>query len=194
MLLRNAITGIFLAACSLHAIAQTGNGPFTKQHKFSIYGGIGPNYYFNNLVIGKSLVNSFNYSFSGRFMWEPGHLLSLGIESGYYRLYTLNTPDSTQAHIANSAIPIQLVLSMKFLKAFYVNFSMGQSILLNKVKSQTYGNFDASTWSLADLAGTIGYRQRLTERISIGAEIKYFYSSGFVDRNIAIFFVCGYTF
>jgi hypothetical protein len=191
---RHIIAGVLLTACSVYSFAQTDNGPHTKKHKFALYGGIGPNYYFNNLVIGKSLVNSFNYSFTGRFMWEPGHLLSLGIESGYYRLYTLNTPDSIQAHIVNSAIPIQLVLSMKFLKTFYVNFSMGQSILLNKVNSPTYGNFDASNWSLGDFGGTIGYRHQLTERLSIAAETKYFYSTGFTDRNVAILFVCGYAF
>ena len=69
-------------------------------------------------------------------MWEPEHVLSVGIESGYYRLYTLTGPDTLHANIANSAIPIQLVISMKFLKSFYFNFSMGQSKLINKVPPQ----------------------------------------------------------
>lgn len=189
---RHFITGILLTACSIHTFAQSDTDSHAKKHKFAIYGGVGPNYYFNNLVIARSLVNAFNYSFSGRLMWEPGHLLSLGVESGFYQLYNLNTPDPTHAHIANSAIPIQLVASMRIQKDFYFNFSMGRSILLNKVNSQTYGNFDASNWSLADFAGTLGYRRRLTDRISLGAETKYFYSSAFVDRNISILFVCGY--
>ena len=175
-------------ACSAHSIAQN------KKRRFAFYGGVGPNYYFNNLVIGKNLVNELNYSFMGRLMWEPEHLLSVGIESGYYRLYTMNTPEPTHAHIANTAIPIQIVVSMKFLKTFYFDFSMGQSILLNKVNSETNGNFDASTVSLADFSGTLGYRYRFKNRISVGAEAKFFYSTGFVDRNIALIFVGGYKF
>ncbi|HEY4323804.1 MAG TPA: hypothetical protein VGN20_07450 [Mucilaginibacter sp.] len=195
MNLKKIIIGVLVIACSTPAIAQTNNSSQSGEQKhFAIYGGLGPNFYFNNLVIGKNLVNEFNYSIVGRFMWEPGHLLSLGIETGYYRLYTLDTPAPTQAHIANSAIPLQVVLSMKFLKAFYFNLSMGQSILHNRVNSETYGNFDANKVSVADFTGTLGYRRMLNNRFSIGAEAKYFYSSSFVDENIALVFVGGFRF
>jgi len=194
MTARIIIIATLIILCSADLFAQTNSAPVTKKRRFAVYAGIGPNYYFNNLVVGKSLVNELNYSFSARLMWEPEHILSVGIETGYYRLYSLNTPEPTHAHIANSAIPIQLVLSMKFLKNYYFNFSMGQSILLNKVNSQSYGNFDASTWSLADFSGTLGYRHRFKSRISVGGEAKFFYSTGFVDRNIALLLVGGYKF
>ena len=87
---RIIIIKLLIIACSIHAIAQTTN--YTKpkkKSKFAVYAGFGPNYYFNNLALGKSYINDFNYSFTGRVMWEPEHLLSLGIESGYYRLYTI---------------------------------------------------------------------------------------------------------
>jgi hypothetical protein len=127
-------------------------------------------------------------------MWEPGHLLSVGIESGYYRLYTLDVKGSTPAHFTNSAVPIQLVLSMKFLKSFYFNFSMGQSKLTDKVTRQNTGDFTTSAWSVADFSGTLGYRYMLNSRFSLAAEAKYFYSSSFVDRNIALLFMAGYRF
>ncbi|HEY2583088.1 MAG TPA: hypothetical protein VGI43_14855 [Mucilaginibacter sp.] len=194
MNLKKIIIGVLVIGCSTQAIAQTNNSSQSEEHHFAFYGGLGPNFYFNNLVVGKNLVNEFNYSIVGRFMWEPGHLLSLGIETGYYRLYTLDTPLPTQAHIANSAIPLQIVVSMKFLKAFYFNLSMGQSILLNRVNSETFGNFDANKVSVADFTGTLGYRRPLNNRFFIGAEAKYFYSSSFVDENIALVFVGGIRF
>jgi hypothetical protein len=194
MNLKKIIIGVLTIGCSMQAIAQTDNSSQSGEHHFAIYGGLGPNYYFNNLVIGKNLVNDFNYSIVGRFMWEPGHLLSVGVETGYYRLYTLDSPPPTQAHIANSTVPLQIVLSMKFLKAFYFNFSMGQSILLNKVHSEAYGNFDATRVSVADFTGTLGYRYRLNSKFSIGAEAKYYYSSSFVDENVALVFVGGFSF
>ncbi len=197
MHLQKIIFGILIVACSTQAMAQTNTyvqPKPKKKHQFAFYGGFGPNYYFNNLVLGKNLVNDFNYSFVGRFMWEPEHLLSLGIETGYFRLYTLNAPAPDQVHIANSAIPLQLVVSMKFLRTFYFNFAMGQSVLLNKVTSQSFGDFNATKLSVADFSTTIGYRYRFPSRFSIGAEAKGFYSSSFTDRNVALFFVGGYKF
>jgi hypothetical protein len=198
MLLKKYIFGILMIVCSIHSIAQTTtqttNTAKPKKHRFAVYGGFGPNYYFNNLQIGKNYVNEFNYSFVGRFMWEPEHLLSLGVESGYYRLYTFNSPAPNQAHISNTAIPLQVVVSMKFLTTFYVNFSMGQSILLNKANSPNYGDFSAHAVSVADFTGTVGYRYRLPGRFSIGGEAKYFYSSSFVDRSFALVFVGGFSF
>jgi len=192
---RIIIIKLLIIACSIHAIAQTTN--YTKpkkKSKFAVYAGFGPNYYFNNLALGKSYVNDFNYSFTGRVMWEPEHLLSLGIESGYYRLYTYNTPEPNKVHIANTAVPIQIVVSMRVLQNFYVNFAMGQAVLLNKIHTENSGDFSASSFSVADFSGTLGYRHKLSNRFSIGAETKYYYSGAFVDRNIALLFVGGYHF
>ncbi|WCT14846.1 outer membrane beta-barrel protein [Mucilaginibacter jinjuensis] len=191
---RIIIIKLLVIACAIHAIAQTTTYTKLKRKKFAVYAGVGPNYYFNNLELGKSYVNSFNYSFTGRVMWEPEHLLSLGIESGYYRLYTFNTPQPNEIHIANTAIPIQIVLSMKFLQNFYVNFAMGQSVLLNKINTEASGNFSASSFSIADFSGTLGYRHMLGDRFSIHAESKFYYSSAFVDKNIAVLFGGGYRF
>ena len=106
-----------------------------KKRKFTLYTGLGPNFYFNNLVISKDYVRELNYAFVTRFMWEPEHFLSLGFETGYNRLYSIKeSPNAnSQIKINNAAIPIQLVVSMKFLKDFYGSFTMGQSILLNNV-------------------------------------------------------------
>jgi len=195
MLLKKIITGILIIACSAHSIAQTNNNAQPQEHHFAVYAGFGPNFYFNNLQIGKNYVNEFNYSFTGRFMWEPEHLLSLGFESGYYRLYTFNAPGINKVHITNTAIPLQVVVSMKLLTSFYINFSMGQSILHNSASSENLGDFKASSLSVADFTGTFGYRHRLkNNRFSIGTEAKYFYSSSFSDKSIALVFVGGYRF
>ena len=171
------------------------DGAKPGKHKFSFYGGVGPNYYINNLVLSKDLVRPFNYSFVGRFMWEPEHFLSLGLESGYYMLYQLTaTQDQTTWHISNAAVPIQLVVSMKFLKSFYFNFSFGRSLLLNKVSTSNIGSFDATSFSLADFTETLGYKIKLKHRFSIGAEAKFYYASRLEDKNFALVFVGGYNF
>jgi hypothetical protein len=170
----------------------------SKSHirKFTIYAGIGPNYYFNNLTLGKKYVNELNYSIVGRIMWEPEHNLSLGFESGYNRLYTIkeNFDTTGSLHIVNSAIPIQIVVCMKFTENIYANFTMGQSILQNKVSTSDFGAFNANSVSLGDFSGGIGYKKRIKDRYFICAEAKYFTSSKLQDKNMALIFLGGYSF
>ena len=190
-------SAIFFCCFAFKGVAQTKDITTAKTHHFTFYAGVGPNYYFNNLVIAKNKVNEFNYSFIGRIMWEPKHNLSLGIESGYNQLYTFNADLPSprgNVHIVNVAIPIRIVISMKFFHHFYANFNMGQSILLNKVSSSNYGTFDASSISLGDFGLDFGYKRLISDRIYLGSEIKGFYSSKLEDKNIALVFFAGFRF
>lgn len=178
-----------------HSIAQSDQAATPRYRKFAVYAGLGPSYFFNNVVTFKNAVNSFNYSFSARVMWEPRHsFLSLGFETGYYRLYTANsTQQSTEAHVVNTAVPLQLVLSMKYSKHLYSDFSLGQSLLYNKVTAAGYNdNFNARSASLSDFAVTMGYRFITKTRISYAAETKFFYSSLNEDATIALLFIVGF--
>lgn len=184
-----------LGCASFMSMAQSESAAGKKDRHFTIYGGVGPSYYFNNLVIGKNGVNELGYSVVGRFMWEPEYRLSLGFETGYFQLYSADyNKGQDKAHIKNVAIPIQIVISMKFLKNYYCNFSMGQSILLNKVTASVAGDFNASVVSLGDFGATVGYRRPVGERIFLGAEVKGYYSSKLDDKNIALAFMAGYRF
>ena len=165
-----------------------------KKHPFAVYAGVGPNYYFNNLVKFKDEVNELQYSFVGRFMWEPEHLLSIGFETGYYRLYSVKANGPNQTSVRNSAVPFQLVVGMKFLKSFYYNFSIGRSLLINDITTNADGEFDATVFSLADFTNTIGYRKKLNDRFSLGSELKLYYASKATDMNLALAFVAGYSF
>ncbi|HTQ27520.1 MAG TPA: hypothetical protein VMI35_05300 [Puia sp.] len=175
-------------------MGQQGKPAKEKKHHFAFYAGVGPNYYFNNIVTFKQDVNSWNYSITGRFMWEPGSLLSVGLESGYYRLYTVNISQPSTAHVSTSAIPIQLVVSMKFLKDWYVNFNMGQSVLLNKAHADGYSDVNATVVSLGDFAASVGYKYKFPSRFSVGAEAKAYLSTKDNDFNVALLVVAGYNF
>ncbi len=189
--LLGALIAIGIFCLSSPAIAQSDKTNKSKRH-WTVYGGIGPNYYFNNLVLLKNEVNELNYSFVGRIMWEPEHLLSIGFETGYYRLYSMNLTTPVNTKIKNSAIPIQFVISMKFLKSFYGNFAIGRSILINDITTSGTGDYDATTLSLADFSTTIGYRRKLNERFSLGLESKFYWASKADDKNVALLFMAGY--
>ncbi len=193
-----AVSTCFIAS---HGLAQNGEGETGPYHKFAIYAGAGPSYFFNNVILGKNQVNSLGYAISARVMWEPEHsFLSLGIETGYFRLYsgsgTISDSASGQqsnVHVTNSSIPIQFVVSMKFTKQLYANWAMGQSITFNQVSaSGITTNHNATTWSLADFTATVGYRFMQKTRISYAAELKGFYSSSYANSTIAAVFIVGY--
>src|SRR5450755_1631851 len=134
---------LFACTCLLVCQSMAQSDQPEKYRKFAVYAGAGPSYFFNNLLLFKNSVNTFNYAFSARVMWEPQHsFLSLGIETGYYKLYTVNS-SNPKAHVSNSAIPIQFNVSMKFSKQFYATWSMGQSDLISKVtKTDSSFNFN----------------------------------------------------
>src|SRR5580765_7372348 len=157
MRLKTLLLVMLIGFISVEGMGQSAKPPKEKKHRFSFYGGVGPNYFFNNLYSSKDKVNPWGYAFIGRFMWEPPFALSLGIETGYIRLYSVNYTEPAVAKVTNSLIPFQLVVSMKVLKSYYANFAMGQSVLLNKASAEGYGNFDASVFSLGDFSFTFGY-------------------------------------
>ncbi len=199
--MKKIIVAVFTCFIACHCLAQNGEGETGPYHKFAVYAGVGPSYFFNNVQTFKDQVNSLGYSFSARVMWEPQHsFLSLGIETGYFRLYTASgtvvdsaSGQQSNVHISNSSIPIQLVVSMKFSKQVYANWAMGQSITFNQVSaSGITTNHDVTTWSLADFTVTVGYRFIQKARISYAAELKGFYSSSYSNGTIAAVFIVGY--
>ena len=183
-----AVSFCFLASQSKGQSEQT-----AKSRKFAVYAGAGPSYFFNNLQIVKDDVNSFQYAFSARFMWESPHsLLSLGIETGYYRLYTVNSA-KPRGKVSNSSVPILFDVTMRFSDKFYATWGMGQSITFNNVSgTDSAYNFNASTWSLSDFEATLGYKFVQKERISYAVELKGFYSSGYQNTTIALLFIVGF--
>jgi hypothetical protein len=188
-----------ICTCFLAGRSMAQSEGMEKYRKFAVYAGVGPSYFFNNLKAFKNDVNSFNYAISARVMWEPEHsFLSLGFETGYFRLYTANSTVtvggvSTKAHVSNSSVPLQFVVSMKFSKEFYADWAMGQSITFNQVDAQgVETNHNATTWSLADFSATVGYRFIQKARISYAAEFKGFYSSSYANGTIALLFIVGY--
>jgi hypothetical protein len=188
------IIAISFSLITGHTLAQNGEGETGPYHKFSVYAGAGPSYFFNNLVILKDNVSNFKYAISARFMWEPQHsFVALGFETGYYRLYTVNSTQP-KAKVSNSSVPLMFVVSMKFSKKFYANWAMGQSITFNKVgdtDSSQY-NFNAKTWSLSDFSATFGYRFVQKPKISYAVELKGYYSSGYENATIALLFIVGF--
>lgn len=155
----------------------------------------GPNYYFNNIKTFGNYVKPLNYSFFGRIMWNSRYLVSLGIESGYNKFYRVNGFDNDEIRASLVAIPMHLVIAMRVTRSFYANFSFGPSLLLNSGSIGTVDNsFHNNVLSLADGSASVGYRKRLSKDFTIGAELKFNFSTKATDMNLALPIVLSYDF
>jgi hypothetical protein len=174
-------------------LAQSAETP-KKSHRWAVYGGLGPNIYLNNLEIAADRVKPLNYTFVARLMWEPEYFLSLGVETGYNQLYTMSGshPATGDVRIVNAVVPLQGVISMRFSEHFYGNFNLGFGILLNNVSTGLLGDFDASVMSMGDFTAALGYRKNMTDRFTLGGELRGYYSGKLQDRNVALVVVAGY--
>lgn len=155
----------------------------------------GPAYYFNNIKTFGDYVKPLNYGFFGRIMWNSRYLVSLGVETGYNKFYRVNGFENDAIRISLAAIPVHLVIGMRFAKSFYAHFSFGPSLLLNAASGETVeSSFHNKVLSYADGSVYLGYRKRLSKDFTIGAELKFNFSTKAADMNLALPLVISYDF
>ncbi len=155
----------------------------------------GPNYYYNNIKTFGEYVKPVNFSVFGRIMWNSRYLVSLGIETGYNKFYRVVDADKATIDATLVAIPLHLAIGMRVTKSLYANFSFGPSLLLNSVSSKALeSSIRNKVWSLADGSVCFGYRKRLTRDFTLGAELKFNFSTKASDLNWTLPIVFSYDF
>lgn len=186
---RFLFTLFFFISCQLHAQDNKQDNPQDGHFTGSV--SAGPNYYFNNIKTFGEYVKPVNYSFFGRIMWNSRYLVSLGVETGYNKFYRVSGFDAIEASLA--AIPVHLVIGMRVTKSFYTSFSFGPSLLVN-VASMAENRVFNKVFSLADGSACIGYRKRLGKDFTLGAELKFNFSTKAADMNLTLPVVVSYDF
>lgn len=151
--------------------------------------GLGPAVYLTNMDYD-NLYGSYPFVFTFRFMWEPEHLLRLGIESGYLPLFYLETKfydtvfGNTEAELSLNSVPILAVFAMEVVENFEIFGGVGGFILISEVSS--FDNYVLSTsWSNAYELG-ISYRHPLNNKLKIGGELKSYYISRLENYDVAL--------
>ncbi|MFC2094351.1 outer membrane beta-barrel protein [Bacteroidota bacterium] len=143
-------------------------------------------------------LNKNGFSGTIRLMWEPEHLLSLGIESGYLQLYDISTQITYQDTITFNgsseltAVPIIAVYSMELFENFKI--SVGSGIFLLTSKVDALGNPVNSEQVSTGVLGAASYYYPLSHTISLGGEIKYYLINKIEDGDLTLQFSLQYRF
>lgn len=181
---------IYLLVTSTSLSGQ--NNEIVRSLKLTIGGGYG--HYFNTFtnVLDQDIKNN-RPSFYGKIMWQPEHRLRIGIESGYYKLYsttrvqTDNGSDKLTTDL--SAIPVFFSFSMKTTKHLDVNFATGgalmnYSVIVNKSKKD---KVTGQTFSMSNFAAGLTWYIPLGKRIELGTELKYLFIGKTNDNHLSAF-------
>jgi len=169
-----------IAVCFLWATLNLNAQENEKYRSLKLVIGAGYGHYFNNFtnVLDQDVINN-RPEFFGKLLWRPEHRLGIGIESGYYLMYSTTRiqTDNGSSKLTSSlkVVPIFLTLSMNVVKHLDLNFATGWTSMIyfiNINKSKT-NKVVGQTYSMSNFALGITYSIPLSKKIDLGSEIKY---------------------
>ena len=165
-----------------------------KTYSISTELGAGYSRYFTTMDYDD--LNQNGFSGTVRVMWNPEHLLSLGLESGYQYLYSLDVSDfstefgNTNVKASMYTIPIFIVFSMKVLPNIKLSAGSGVYLLFNSGK--LFGDELKSNQISIGAHMGISYTYPISNSMAIGGELLYSYFSKLQDQTVALQFLFVY--
>ncbi|HMK39588.1 MAG TPA: outer membrane beta-barrel protein [Bacteroidota bacterium] len=115
-------------------------------------------------------VSKFGPAATVRLMWEPDHLLGVGLESGWTKLYSYTIAGPTSGTMYHSQVPLFVVWSMKFWDAVHLFGGYGYSRVITNLDYA--GTATVATWSMGWMAAC-SYERPLTHTLGIAGEAKW---------------------
>ncbi len=188
------IIKIFIAivAISSIAIAQIDD----KTYSLSTELGVGYSRYFTTMDYDD--LNQNGFSGTVKVMWNPEHLLSIGLETGYQQLYSLDVSDydtefgNTNVSASMHTVPIFIVFAMKILPNIKLTAGSGAYLLFNS--GEAFGDALSSNQISIGAHTGISYTYPINNSMAIGGELLYSYFSKLQDQTVAIQFLFVYDF
>jgi hypothetical protein len=169
------ILALVLLCSTLAAFSQEKDSAKVRLNHYTFTIGGGWTHYINNLDYGDDNIQQDFAGVSFKFYWEPEYKLSLGLESGYYKLFKVKatTSDNIDAEITRSVVPLLLLVRMRIIDNFYLGAGMGIAIITNKVAGNGQ-EIITKTNSLANFEISGAYVYPLTKHLLVGGECKVF--------------------
>lgn len=154
--------------------SQDNMGKKVKLNHYSLAIGLGWTHYINTLQIGGDEAATNSLGLSMRFFWEPEHRLSLGLETGFYRLYNVKSKTYTDltGQATMSAVPLLLVVRMRVVDRFYLSAGAGLAAMFNKVIGID-NKVTSTIISFSNYQFSASYIYPLTKHWQVGGEFKF---------------------
>jgi hypothetical protein len=162
-----------------------------NHYSFTI--GTGWTHYIDNLDYGDKDLKKDFIGVSFKFFWEPEYRLSLGLESGYYRLfknsYQINA--DTSIEVSRTVVPLLLLVRMRVIDNFYLGAGMGIAIITNKA-SGISKEIVTKTNSLSNFELSGSYIYPLSKHWRVGGEFKAFHFGSLNDWMYSVQALCAF--
>jgi hypothetical protein len=157
--------------------------------------GVGYSRYFTTMDYDDLNKNGFAGTF--RVMWNPEHLLSIGLQTGYQYLYSIDTKyystefGDSDFSASMYTIPIHIIFAMKVTPNIKLIAGSGMYLLFNS--GSLFGEaIESNQVSIGAHVG-VSYTYPVNESISLGGELHYSYYSKMQDQTVALQFLFVYN-
>jgi len=113
---------------------------------------------------------------SFRFMWEPEYRLSLGLETGFYRIFRVDSVLTTEYTMDARmyVVPLLLVIRMRIANNFYLSVAPGLAMQFSTING-IGDKIQSHQLSLANFEACASYLYPLNKHCEVGGEAKFFY-------------------
>ena len=142
-------------------------------------------------------LNKNGYSGTLRLMWQPEHLLKIGIETGYYRLYSFEQKNvdtefgTTNAQSSLNAVPVFINIAMQIIEPIEIFAGVGPTFLSTSFES--FGSKSESSQISTSFIAGANYFHDISDKIKIGGELKYYRINKIEDSTITLQFMFVYN-
>ena len=166
-------------------------------YKVNAIVGMGYSYFITSLAELDGL-NPYSFNATAKIMWQPEHLLRVGIESGYLSFYSYEQTGftseygTTNVKSSLAAVPIILIFAMELFDHIEVSSGVGVYFLFSEIDS--YNNKVSSSVFSNGYYASFSYFHPLNNDISIGGELKYYYLSKIEDADLSLQLTLKYGF
>ena len=188
---KTIVIAFVMVLFSLAVFSQQQDSVKVRLNHYSLTFGTGWTHYFNNLENGDQDIRKNFAGISFKFFWEPEHLVSLGLETGYYKLFkvTYQVNGDTSVQVDRSVIPLLLLVRMRIIDNIYLGAGVGMAIINNKA-SGAHQEIVTKTTSLSNFEVSGSYIYPLSKHWRVGGELKVFSFGNLNDLMYSIQAVC----
>ena len=181
---------------ALAVSAQTNDSiPKSRSH-YTLAAGAGWSHYFSNmdLVPARNVQKDF-VGLSFRFMWEPEYRLSLGLETGFYRIFKVDSVLTSEytMHARMNMVPLLLVVRMRIADNFYLSVAPGIVVQFSQITG-IGDKIQSTQYSFANFEACASYLYPLGKYLMAGGEARFFYIGKTNDYILSVNAVFGVKF